>query len=55
MMNGFGFNTLSGGNTYTGFFAKDKKHGYGVYCWDGKEYRGWWTTGKQDGYGILKT
>jgi len=46
MRSGFGVNKMADGKTYIGFFKDDKKHGYGIYQWDGKEYSGWWTENK---------
>jgi len=37
---------------YTGFFANNEIHGYGVYEWsDGRVYKGNWKQNKMNGTG----
>ena len=56
-MNGYGEFTSGSGNTYKGFYFKDKKHGFGVYNWkdQSKAFVGFWENGKMHGIGYMVT
>jgi hypothetical protein len=54
-MHGYGEFHWTDGKKYYGYYDRDKKHGFGVFCWPNfsKVYLGGWKNGKQDGLGIL--
>jgi len=44
-MHGEGEMTYEDGRSYKGSYEFDKKHGYGIYCWENKTYEGYWANG----------
>jgi len=52
-MHGYGEFLWKDGKRYIGFYAKDKKEGFGIYYWSNpnRAYIGFWKNGKQDGIG----
>ena len=53
-MQGFGIYHYKDGRRYEGFYTRDKRQGYGMYCMGNEEnmtYSGAWFEGKQHGYG----
>jgi len=45
-MTGMGIMTWPDGRQYEGEFLNDKRHGYGVYKWSGRQYVGEWLDGQ---------
>ncbi len=52
-MHGYGEFRWKDGKKYVGYYANDKKEGFGIYYWatPNRVYIGFWKAGKQNGVG----